>query len=254
MEYTVHKLAQISKISTRTLRYYDSIGLLNPARVSSSGYRIYGKAQVDTLQQILFYRELGFGLDEIKQMLTSVDFDQQKAMESHLAALLQKKNQVETLITNVKQTIETLKGEAVMSDREKFEGFKQKLIEDNEKEYGKEVRKKYGDDTVDASNAKLRDMTEGQYKEAQELSEKLNETIRDAFLTGDPASDKAMEACALHKQWLQMYWPDGTYSKQAHRGLAEMYVADERFKAYYEKIAPGCTEFLRDAIGIYCSE
>lgn len=87
MEYTVNRLAKMAGVSTRTLRYYDEIGLLQPSRISSNGYRIYGRKGVDRLQQILFYRELGVPLEEIKRILSSEDFDGLAALESHLTAL-----------------------------------------------------------------------------------------------------------------------------------------------------------------------
>jgi DNA-binding transcriptional MerR regulator len=232
------------------LRYYDSLGLLSPKRIASNGYRIYGSAEVDTLQQILFYRELGVPLEEIRIILASKDYDRQAALESHLAALMARRGQLDILIENVKKTIAAEKGEIKMCDIEKFEGFKKKLIEENEEKYGAEIREKYGDDTVDRSNAKITGMSREEYAGLEKLTDELNKTLKAAFEQGDPAGEIAQKACALHKKWISYYW-DG-YSKEAHAGLAEMYVADPRFKAYYDKIAPGCAEFLRDAIRIYC--
>jgi len=160
VEYTVNKLAGLSGISSRTLRFYDQIDLLKPARVSSNGYRVYGQNEVDTLQQILFYRELGFALEEIKSLLNTPDFDREKSLQNHLTALLTKKSRIEALITNVTKTIGSLNGEAIMSDKEKFEGFKQNLIAGNEAKYGKEIREKYGGTTIDASNAKVNGMSQ----------------------------------------------------------------------------------------------
>lgn len=252
MEYTINKLARMSGISTRTLRYYDQIGLLSPERVAANGYRIYGPAQVDLLQQILFFRELGFELEKIREIVGAPDFDCDAALESHLTALLKRREQIEALIAGVRKTIRTRKGETVMNDEEKFEGFKQKLVDDNERKYGAEVRKKYGDAAADASNARMKGMTKEQYADMEKLTTEVNETLRAAFAQGDPAGELAQRACDLHRQWLCLSWPDGMYSKQAHLNMAEMYCADERFKAYYDAIAPGCTEFLRDALAIYC--
>lgn len=252
MEYTVNKLAKMSGISTRTLRYYDEIGLLSPERISSNGYRIYGQLQVDLLQQILFFRELGMSLEEIKEIIYSKTFNRTKALENHLSALCRKKEHLDLLIQNVSRTIRAVKGEIVMGDKEKFEGFKQELVEENEKKYGKEIRHKYGDKVVEATNAKLKNMTQEQYDKVEQLSVKVNDTLKEAALLGDPASELAQRACDLHRQWLCYFWPDGMYSKEAHKGLASMYCEDEQFKAYYDAISPGCAEFLRDAIDIYC--
>ena len=250
MEYTSNKLSKLSGVSARALRYYDEIGLLKPARVELSGYRIYGQKELDALQQILFYRELGFPLDEIKSILYAPDYDRRRAFQGHLAELYKKRKRLDTLISNVTKSMSAMKGETTMTDNEKFEGFKQSLIDENELKHGAEIRGKYGDSTVDASNAKLKGLTQEQYDEGERLRFAYEETLKAAYATADPAGELAQTTCDLHKQWLCVFNPN--YSREYHMGLGEMYVADERFKAYYEKIIPGCTEFLRDAINIYC--
>ncbi|AND38453.1 MULTISPECIES: MerR family transcriptional regulator [Cytobacillus] len=252
MEYTVQKLAQMAGVSSRTLRYYDEIGILKPARTNSSGYRIYGQQEVDRLQQILFYRELGISLDQIKEIISAPAFDAADALKEHREKLLEKRKQLDLLITNVEKTIASAEGRTTMSDKEKFEGFKKKMIEDNEEQYGKEIREKYGDETVDKSNAKLMNMTQEEHEAVTKLAEEVNTALAEAMQTGDPAGELAQKAADLHKQWITFYWSE--YSKEAHAGLAEMYVADERFKAYYDKIRPGAAEFLRDAINIYTGQ
>lgn len=249
MEYTVQHLGKLAGISTRTLRYYDEIELLMPARINSSGYRIYGQAEVDKLQQILFYRELGISLEQIKDIMSSPTFDGTSALRDHRDQLLDKRKQLDLLIANVEQTIASKEGRLTMSNKQKFEGFKQKLIDDNEKKYGKEIREKYGDDQVNKSNHKIANMTQEQHEEVTRLAEEVTVTLAEAFKQGDPASELAQKAADLHRQWLMFYWSE--YSKEAHAGLAQMYVDDERFKAYYDVKQPGTAEFLRDAILIY---
>ncbi|ANX12578.1 MerR family transcriptional regulator [Fictibacillus arsenicus] len=249
MEYTVQKLGLLAGVSTRTLRYYDEIGILKPARINSSGYRIYGQSEVDKLQQILFYKELGLHLDKIKDIVNSPSFNAAKALSEHREQLLDKRVQLDRLIANVEKTINFNEGRIMMTDKEKFEGFKQKMVEDNENKYGKEIREKYGDDAVNKSNKKVLNMTQSEHDEVTKLSEDLHTTLAEAFKTGDPAGELAQKAADLHKQWLIYYWSE--YSKEAHAGLAQMYVDDERFTAYYDKEQPGTAEFLRDAIYIY---
>jgi DNA-binding transcriptional MerR regulator len=249
MEYTVQKLGLLAGVSTRTLRYYDEIGILKPARINSSGYRIYGQTEVDKLQQILFYKELGFHLDKIKDIVNSPSFNAAKALSEHREQLLDKRVQLDRLIANVEKTIDFNEGRIMMTDKEKFEGFKQKMVEDNENKFGKEIREKYGDDAVNKSNQKVLNMTQNEHDEVTKLSEDLHTTLAEAFKTGDPAGELAQKAADLHKQWLIYYWNE--YSKEAHAGLAQMYVDDERFTAYYDKEQPGTAEFLRDAIYIY---
>ncbi|MCM3719358.1 MerR family transcriptional regulator [Fictibacillus phosphorivorans] len=249
MEYTIQKLAMLAGVSTRTLRYYDQIEILKPARINSSGYRIYGQKEVDKLQQILFYKELGLHLDKIKEIVNAPSFDAVTALNDHRKQLLDKRSQLDRLIENVEKTIASNEGRMVMKDKEKFEGFKQKMVEDNENKYGKEIREKYGDEAVNKSNQKILNMTESEHEEITKLSEELHSTLAEAFKTGDPSSQLAQKAADLHKQWLMFYWNE--YSKEAHAGLAQMYVDDERFTAYYDKEQPGTAEFLRDAILIY---
>jgi DNA-binding transcriptional MerR regulator len=249
MEYTVQKLGRMACVSARTLRYYDEIGILKPARINSSGYRIYGEAEVNKLQQILFYRELGISLENIKNIIESPSFDRIKALQYHHKKLLEKRKQLDILINNVEKTIAASEGRIYMTDKEKFEGFKQKLIDENEKKYGKEIREKYGDGEVDRSNKKLKSMTKEQYGQVEKLGSDIIETLKQAFKTGNPAGELAQKAADLHRQWLSFFWD--SYSKEAHAGLAQMYVDDKRFTAYYDKEQPGLAAFLRDAILIY---
>ncbi|WP_433750322.1 MerR family transcriptional regulator [Falsibacillus pallidus] len=249
MEYTVQKLGKLAGISARTLRYYDEIDLLKPARINSSGYRIYGQGEVDLLQQILFYRELGLSLETIKEIIASPEFDSAKALNEHREQLLDRRKQLDLLIQNVEKTIAEKEGRTTMSNKEKFEGFKKKMIDENEEKYGKEIREKYGDETVDQSNQKVMNMTESEHEEANKLAVELHQTLADAFKTGDPGGELGQKAAELHKNWLMIYW--NSYSKEAHAGLAQMYVDDERFTAYYDKEQPGTAAFLRDAIHIY---
>ena len=129
---------------------------------------------MNRLQQILFYRELGVGLDSIKEIVTAPSFDGAKALRDHREKLLEKREQLDILIANVDKTIAVTEGRSTMSNKEKFEGFKKKLVEDNEKKYGKEIREKYGKDTVEASNAKVMNMTQEQYEEVTALGEELH--------------------------------------------------------------------------------
>ena len=139
-----------------------------------------------------------------------------------------------------------------MTDKEKFEGFKQKMIADNEEKYGQEIRAKYGDEAVERSNQALEGMTQEQYAKFEQLGASVLETLKAAVATGDPAGDLAQKTADLHRQWLSMAW--GNYSKEAHAGIAQMYVADQRFAAFYDQHQPGGAEFLKAAILIYTGQ
>lgn len=249
MEYTVNQLAKMAGVSPRTLRYYDEIGLLKPARISSSGYRIYGREQVDRLQQILFYRELGVELDKIKDIMNSPDFNELEALKAHYEKLLEKREQLDLLIKNVSKTILSKERSMKMEDREKFEGFKKNLIDENEKKYGKETREKYGNEAVEKSNRKLMGMTQEDYEQLKKLEEEFINTLNEAYKTGNPKGELAQKAADLHRQWLCFFFDE--YSKEAHVGVCQMYIDDERFRNYYDKYTPGAVEFLRDAVLAY---
>lgn len=247
MEYTILELGQMAGVSTRTLRYYDQIGLLKPCRVNSAGYRIYGQAEVDALQQILLYRELGFRLKDISTIIRDPSFNRLDALNQHLKTLQERKSHLDLLIENVNKTILKEKGKITMTDNEKFEGFKTRLIEENEEKYGEEIREKYGEKAVKRSNDMFMNLTPEQYDKMQSLAEEIKSGLEEAVKSGeDPAGATGQKLAALHKEWLTFTWPQ--YSKEAHRGLGQMYVDDERFTAYYDTNIKGCALFLRNAI------
>ena len=139
-----------------------------------------------------------------------------------------------------------------MLDQDKFMGAKQQKMLENERRYGSELREKFGDEAIDRSNKKFMRMTAEQQQMIESLTDELNEMLKAAFEQGDPAGELAQKACALHKEWLSFYWD--SYSEEAHKGVAQMYVDDPRFTVYYDSIAPGCAAFLRDAVVIFCEK
>ena len=139
MEYSIRELSDLSGVTTRTLRWYDQIGLLKPGRVAESGYRYYGPAQVDRLQDILYYRALGVELAQIKDCLDDPSFNRMEALRSHLAALEREQARLERLIRSVQKTILTLERKELMNDQEKFEALKQRAAVWHEETYGREA-------------------------------------------------------------------------------------------------------------------
>ena len=184
MEYSIKELSELAGISARTLRYYDEIGLLNPSRVNESGYRYYGESEVAVLQQILFYRERGFELKTIQRIIYDENFDMLNAMEEHLQALEKQKEETENLILTVKKTIKFIKGECVMSDKEKFQALKEKAVRKNEEMYGAEAREKYGDEEVHTFNQKMLNMTEIQWERYKELEKLILMRLEEAVEHG----------------------------------------------------------------------
>lgn len=247
MEYSIRQLADLTGVSTRTLRYYDERGLLKPSRVNEQGCRYYEQEQVNLLQQILFYRERNLGLDVIKEIISNPQFDAAQALEEHLIALIEQEKHISTLIQTVKNTIADMKGERSMSDKEKFEGFKRELIEEKERLYGKEAREKYGEEAVDEANQKIMGLSEADYERFKNLEKEVLRQLEEAVRNKElPESETGHRIVLLHRDWLGYTWKE--YSAQAHKGLASMYMADERFLAYYDKNLKGCGEFLVKAV------
>jgi len=247
MEYSVQELAKLSGVTPRALRWYDRIGLLKPARTAESGYRYYGPDEVDRLQEILFCRELGMELKEIGAYLDRPDYDRTEALRAHLSALRQEQARLESVIRCVEDTIEAKELGKTMKDKQKFEAFKRQLVEENETRYGKEARQKYGDKAVDQANAAVMGRTPEEQREWSELDREILRRLADAVGAGvSPEGEEGKAIAALHRRWLTISM--GSYDAARHRGIAELYVQDERFTAYYDKAVPGCARFLRDAV------
>jgi DNA-binding transcriptional MerR regulator len=252
VEYTIQKLARLAGASTRTLRYYDELGILKPARINSSGYRIYGSQEVNLLQQILFYRELGLDLESIRRLVHSPTFDAQAALVDHRAQLIARRQQLDQLIANVEKTLAAAEGSLAMQDSEKFSGFKQRALDENDRKYGDEARARYGDEAYEQSRKQWMNMTEKQYAELAQVEADLFTALEAGMAEGDAAGAEAQKAAGLHRQWLAFQW--GHYSPEAHAGVARMYAEDERFQAYYDRRKPGMAAFLRDAVLVYTSK
>ena len=205
MEYSIQELSRLSGVTTRTLRWYDQIGLLKPSRVAESGYRYYGRAEVDRLQDILYYRALGVELARIKKCLDDPSFDRLAALRNHLAALEAEQERLEQLIRSVKDTIGAEERNEIMSDERKFEAFKQQAVARNEEAYGAEIRAKYGDKEVDEANAAVMNLTQAQYQEWTDLGKEIQERLEAAVRVGlSTESEEGREIAALHRRWLTL--------------------------------------------------
>lgn len=252
MGYTVQQLSQLTGLTPRTLRYYDAIGLLCPARDQGNDYRRYGPAEVDRLQQILLYRGMGVPLEEIGRLLNAPDYDRAAALAAHLRCLERRRRETEALIRTVRHTLEELKGETDMTDMEKFEGMKEQIVRENEAAYGREAREKYGGEAVDASNSRIKGMSREEWDRMRQEETDYLAVLRRAMEMNDPAGSDAREACRLHMQWLRHTWRPELCTPETHRGLVEMYSQDERFRAYYDRrVAPGGADFFARAVRAY---
>lgn len=253
MEYSIKELSEIAGISARTLRYYDKIGLLKPSLVRESGYRYYGGKELELLQQILFYKERGLKLKQIAEILYGGDFDIMTALYSHLEELERQQARINSMITTVKKTIASMKGEIIMSNEEKFESFKKDMIQKNEEMYGEEIRDKYGDEEVEAANQKMLNMSKEDYEHFRALEEEIKESLKAAVRASEsPKEESGKKITGLHKEWLHMTWKQ--YTPEAHKGIAQMYEADSRFTQCYDEEISGCARFLNEAINYWAEK
>ena len=247
MEYSIQALARLSGVTTRTLRWYDEIGLLKPSRVAESGYRYYGPQEVDRLQHILFFRELGVELSQVKIYLDDPSLDRLTLLRTHLVDLEREREKLDHLIQSVRTNIRAEERKETMTDEKKFEAFKAQMTEETEKKYGKESREKYGDQAVDRSQKAFREMSPEEYQRWTDLDRAILEGLEQAVRKGfSPEGPEGETIVSSHKEWLML--SGLKYQPNIHKGLGQMYVMDERFTAYYDKNVPGCAQFLRDAI------
>ncbi|NMB24653.1 MAG: MerR family transcriptional regulator [Firmicutes bacterium] len=243
MGMKVKEVADLVGISVRTLHHYDAIGLLVPDRTTEAGYRLYSGENIADLQQILFFRELGFPLSKIREIINSPNFDRQEALILHRQMLLEKRQRLDKMLETLNKTIRHMKGEITMTDKEKFEGF-----DFSHNPYEQEARERWGDAAVDTANAKISALS----KEAKAaLSTEMATIYRKlAELRHDsPASRDAQMAI---KEWYDYLNANfGSYSPDAFRNLGEMYVDDARFTKNIDKFGEGLAVFMRDAMAVF---
>jgi DNA-binding transcriptional MerR regulator len=250
--YSINQLARLSEVSSRTLRYYDQLGLLVPAQRTAAGVRMYEVKQVDQLQRILFFKTLNVPLKEIKDVMQQpVDrqIEQLLTQQSEIEVELQRLQNISTAITS---SIKMLKGEETMSDTEKFKSFKQKAVAQNEVQFGNEIREKYGKETVEMANQQYLNLTEEQFEEAQKLEKDLMERLK-TEMGQSPVSENRHQIFKDHQGWLKIM-AGKNYSKTYHQNLALMYQADERFQKYYDD-RTGCAGaglLLSEIIAVEC--
>ncbi|MBI1199650.1 MAG: MerR family transcriptional regulator [Phenylobacterium sp.] len=251
--YTVKQVAKLSGVSVRTLHHYDDIGLLKPAAVGANGYRYYGKDELLRLQQILFHRELGFPLDEIRQVLDAPDFDRMAALKAHRARLEAERRRYGRLLRTIDDTLAALQGATTMDDKAMYRGF------DPEKQAKQEawLVERYGpkiQDSIDAVKTAQKGWTQADFDRSQaEIAEIETGFVR-ALTSGLPADGETVQALtSRHCDWIARSWPHPV-SRVAYENLAVLYGEHPDFRARYEAQAAGMTEYLQAAMRAYAAE
>lgn len=244
MAYTVKALAELAGVSVRTLHYYHEIDLLDPAHVGENGYRYYDRESLYQLQQILFFRELGFSLDAIRDVLHSSDFDRLHALETHRAELHSRIQTLGSLIETIDKTIANLKGETTMSDEELFHGFN----EEKQAEYEQEIEETYGTEKLNESRRRWGSYSDAKKQAIMEEGGIIFTTIGDHMDEGHDSPAVQAQVAAL--QHMIHYFYDCPLD--CLRGLGQMYVNHPKFNANFQAIRAGLPEFLQQAIDHYC--
>jgi len=245
-KFSIKQLSEMAGVSVRTLHFYDQIGLLTPQRMRENNYRFYTHDSLLQLQQILFYREMEFSLDQIKEILNQPDFNVIEALQTHQEAIKSKITRMNTLLQTVENTISHLKGQNSMNQTQFFKGFS----EQEQAEYEKEAAQKWDPELVHESNRRYKNLSQ---LEKDELAQK-GETITLAIRNAMPKGANAPEVQHLIGDWQKHIGFFYSCSDEILLGLGKMYVEDKRFKAFYDRIDPNLAQFLYDAIKIYCAE
>lgn len=237
----------MSKVTSRTLRHYDQIGLLPPAWVGRNGYRYYERDQLLRLQRILIMRELGLGLDAIAEIIHD-GRDEVDALRLHHAWLLAERDRFERLAGTVARTIEQLEGGDNVTTKSAahwFDGFDPA----KQAELQEEARQRWGAEVVDAANEQVRGKPEQWWREqgAQWIGT-LEALVARIDAGNAPDDPEVQEIIAGHHRWIGQFWAP---NRESYTGLGELYATDPRFRANFDKTDPRLAEFLRDAIAAY---
>ena len=250
MGYKVKEVSNLVGVSVRTLHHYDDIGLLKPEFVTEAGYRFYSDKDLERLQQILFFKELDFTLQEIKDIIESPDFDRKQALNAHKRLLIEKKNRLEKLIESVERTMESIEGGMEMSKKEMFDGFDMTEIEKHKEKYAEETKAKYGDSNAYKESVR-RTAKYGKEDWARIMArgDEIHNKIA-ANMDKGPNNPAVQEGVAEFRQYITDSYYDCTV--EIFSGLGYLYVQDERFTENLDKYKEGYAKFLSEAIHYYC--
>lgn len=245
-QYTIKKLADLAGVSVRTLHHYDQIGLLRPHKRSKTNYRYYGSFEVLRLQQILFYRELEFPLEKIKEIVDEPKFNLASSLKFQRKELEKRAERLKKLLDTVDKTLYNLNHKTMLTDDELYAGFKSP---EEGKALTEEAKQRWGEDEVKKSHDLVKKMSPPQWKAVQEESTALAQKFADLMGTHKPDSEDVQRTVALFHKHMENFYP---VVEERLRGLGQMYVTDDRFRAFYDKFKIGLADFINEAIQIYC--
>lgn len=249
--YTIQQLATLAGTTARTLRHYDTIGLLVPIR-DANGYRRYSTHDLERLQTILFYRSLDFPLETIQALLVAESFDRARVLEEQATALRAKAAYFATLAETAESTLTSMRGGILVEDKSLFNGMSFDELKTHEAKHETEVEERWGESEAYRTS---RDRAAKRSKEDWEtLSQKQMNLVKplvELFRADVPIDDSRVQAVVrANHQFINDNFYD--CSLDMFSGLGQMYVMDERFTAFYDRFATGLAVFYNDAIQHYC--
>jgi MerR family transcriptional regulator, thiopeptide resistance regulator len=244
--WTIGDVARLSGVTSRTLRHYDSIGLLTPVGTAPGGRRLYGRDELVRLQQILVLRELGVDLPSIGRVVRSGDDrrTQLEVLRRHHERLLAERDRYDRLAATVATTMQSLDGGRTMAAKDLYAGF------DNS-EYEIEARERWGNEAVDRGASAWVRLGEGgqaaHHTETTAIGEALATCLADGLAVDAP---RVQALVARHHAQVALFW---TPNRESYSDLGQMYVDDARFTATYDAFAPGLAPYLRDAMAVFAA-
>ncbi|QLQ39486.1 MerR family transcriptional regulator [Micromonospora robiginosa] len=244
MAYTVGQVARAARVTVRTLHHYDEIGLLRPSGRTSAGYRRYDDADLDRLQLIRYYRELGFPLDEIAEILDDPAADPAAHLNRQHELLSGRIGKLQEMVAAIEHAMEARKLGIQLTPEERFEVFG----DFDPDEHADEVERRWGDtEAYRQSQERAARYSKEDWLRNKEVNEDWGRRFASLMDSGAPADGpEAMALAEEHRQLITQWWYDCPL--EMHTGLADMYVADPRFTAYFETIRPGMAAYLNEAI------
>jgi DNA-binding transcriptional MerR regulator len=243
MAWSIAQVARMSKVTSRTLRHYDDIGLLRPAWIGRNGYRYYERDQLLSLQRILIMRELGLGLEAIAEIIHD-GRDQVEALRMHLAWLRTEQDRFAALASTVERTIRELEG-GEMRTEHWFEGFDPA----KQAEWQEEARQRWGAEVVDAAAERVQDKPKDWWqREGSRWLANLRALVALIDAGKAPDDPEVLDVIHEHYQWVCQFW---TPNRESYKGLADLYTQDPRFRANYDKTDPRLAEFMHSAMAAY---
>jgi len=242
--YTVGQVARLTGVTIRTLHHYDEIGLLRSGGRTQAGYRNYLESDLERLQQILFYRELGFSLDEIAAILDDPEAGAADHLHRQHGLLKKRIGRLELMVAAIEREMEAHQMGIQLTAEERFEVFG----DFDPDEYAQEVEERWGNtDAYKESQRRVARYSKQDWLAIKGEGEDVGRRFAEAMASGaDPAGDAAMDLAEEHRQYISRWFYECSYD--IHRGLGDMYVADPRFTATYDAIATGLAAYIRDAI------